>query len=1190
MQAKINPNYKDMIKQINGFKNSSNVKLDLMDDTSLHQFIPTKHNLNMLNIIVGGLISGQVRDRQVAKIIYGPYGTGKSHLVTIIASILGKAYDKSSYLSFLEKVNLIDNQLGESIEYFIDNSPGYITIIIDGSFDNFNECIYYSLKNTLEDKDLPYEFREPYTEAVKAIENWYESGNKDFIQSLEENISTFNTNKEELIKGLELFERPAFEIFQKVFKKTTYGIDFRPKPGNIYDNLDMVNKLIKEEGYKGLYFIFDEFGKFLEDKKSDVSVKAIQDFAEYCTHTSYETHALFVSHKQISQYIDKEDMEEWSKVEGRFQSISYEQTNEDAIFLMSNILKKEEPLWSKFKEEKKESFNKILTETYEARFYNGLREEDINRILYGSFPLHPIVGQILNLLSKKVAQNERTIFTFLAGTEDKNVNTFLAEKKTEDFNFIGIDFIYDYFEENISKYKGSPEYKEKILIDTALNKLKKNDKGYKRKVKLIKAIGVINIINDFDVIRPDNKTLISIIDEKEFLLEKDLEDLLDARILVYLRQYHYYRFFDISSIDIETLIEGTLEKSDNTDQAIEILNKQFTHFPVLPVQYNDNYKMTRYYLPLYIIEDQIDKLEPLLEKEYYDGLLVYLLTDSIEKETRKKLKGHRILYILKENSILLIKEARKLIAINYLLTQSSKLKKEDPTAILELKEYKKEIEEYIADYTKEWSLPKQDSCYISQGKHIRRIKSIASLSEYMSEELEASFNKSLIVNNELINKNVPSSQMKKAKREIIDDILKSENLGPYLGYRELSTNYTLTRSLLGLNKIIDEEGEIRIPYPNRESKRETNAHEVMTKIKNFFNDASQEEQNIGDLYHQLKSQPYGLRTGLIDVLVVAALKDYKSQAYINLKGIDQNIDSDLFERVNQYPDQYNIKIDKWEQEQEEYINELEDIYQGYISHDNKSLNKLRTYYEGIKTHYRSISKFARTTEKYVATNTIAYRNLIETDVKDYRNFFFDQLTELGKDYSETIKNIELAKHELEFADQNLLSMLIAETRRTFILDEKPLIKQLKDLIKGQWSRRLEHNMKYKTNKFIDVVKNAAEEIRDLDLMKEIARSLTDFELVYWSDRQVEALKEDLVEIYSELNVIEETQQKLEGSIQISIENEGGTKKNINFVKGDLPENGLILRNLITMNINNFGQALSYEEKRQILYELLIDYL
>ena len=81
-------------------------------------------------------------------------------------------------------------------------------------------------------------------------------------------------------------------------------------------------------------------------------------------------------------------------------------------------------------------------------------------------------------------------------------------------------------------------------------------------------------------------------------------------------------------------------------------------------------------------------------------------------------------------------------------------------------------------------------------------------------------------------------------------------------------------------------------------------------------------------------------------------------------------------------------------------------------------------------------------------------------------------------------------------------MLIAETRRTFILDEKPLIKQLKDLIKGQWSRRLEHNMKYKTNIFIDIVKNAAEEIRDLDLVKEIARSLTDFELVYWSDRQV----------------------------------------------------------------------------------------
>ena len=73
-----------------------------------------------------------------------------------------------------------------------------------------------------------------------------------------------------------------------------------------------------------------------------------------------------------------------------------------------------------------------------------------NKIVYGCFPLAPMSAYALLHVSEIVGQNERTLFTFLSQNEEYTLNAF-AESERNSFEFITVDYIYNYFEELFKK-------------------------------------------------------------------------------------------------------------------------------------------------------------------------------------------------------------------------------------------------------------------------------------------------------------------------------------------------------------------------------------------------------------------------------------------------------------------------------------------------------------------------------------------------------------------------------------------------------------------------------------------------------------------------------------------------------------------------------------------------------------------
>ena len=102
----------------------------------------------------------------------------------------------------------------------------------------------------------------------------------------------------------------------------TYGVKFNCEVANLKDSIEQANDAIKED-YRGIVFIFDEFGRYIEDNSKKIRIKLVQDIAEFCDHGNYNNHIILVSHKELSLYtsnFSKSLANEWKKVEGRYRS------------------------------------------------------------------------------------------------------------------------------------------------------------------------------------------------------------------------------------------------------------------------------------------------------------------------------------------------------------------------------------------------------------------------------------------------------------------------------------------------------------------------------------------------------------------------------------------------------------------------------------------------------------------------------------------------------------------------------------------------------------------------------------------------------------------------------------------------------------------------------------------------------
>ncbi|NLD50710.1 MAG: hypothetical protein GX660_26510, partial [Clostridiaceae bacterium] len=580
-----------------GFQTSINIEYDLYNDNKVKSFIPT---MSSIDVIEDVLLSTSVQEKGRARILIGAYGRGKSHIVLLLMSLLFNK-DITLFEAILDKVKEQNPKLYDFITDYIKSDKKLLPIIISGSSTSITQSFLRALQTALKNENLTDLMPETnFKAAVNTIELW-----KDFYRdTYKKFISELNVPITDFIVSLNDYDVSAYEKFNKLYPSLTSGSSFNPFLG--FDVVDLYEKVVdklKDKGFDGVYIVYDEFSKYLESSIANTSIsdiKLLQDFAEKCDRSGdKQMHLMLISHKDIANYIDKnlpkDKVDGWRGVSGRFKHINLHNNFSQMYEIISAVIKKDKIFWTNYCQ-KNDKRIKNLIERFEA---NGILEKNddatAQTVVKGCYPLHPISTFILPRLSEKVAQNERTLFTFLS-SDNKHTLTAFLENAKGDFPMLTPDYVYDYFEPLLRKEPYTSEIHK--LYETTSKVLQKLDED-SLATKIIKTISLIYIVEQFEKLSPIKDMIIdtfrdSVSDVK--IIDDTLAELIEKECIIYLKRSNgYLKIKESSGVDIGAEIQNVINRTKQTLSVKDILNKASFDSYMYPTAYNDDMEITRYF-------------------------------------------------------------------------------------------------------------------------------------------------------------------------------------------------------------------------------------------------------------------------------------------------------------------------------------------------------------------------------------------------------------------------------------------------------------------------------------------------------------------------------------------------------------------------------------------------------------------
>lgn len=1180
--------YTRLVSKRKQYKYSVNICFDLRDEERIADFIPNVTTTEIIREYLGGMIRGNSDIH--SRILYGSYGTGKSHLLTVLSAILGHINTKGkSFQNFTKLISKYDEELASDIKQFAKDKKPFLVVPIYSDYDDFGKCITFSLKKELDRNKIPVCFKGFFDEALELVEKWRTG--KESADRLEEVCKKQKLVVGELKNGLSSYDVAYENIFSKIYSGMSYGAVFNSTAGNLIDNMNIANDAIKDK-YRGIVLVFDEFGRYVEDYGEKLKVKAVQDLAEYCDHSNNNNYLILVSHKQLSMYtgtMKKSVSDEWKKVEGRFKATSINIKYDQCLSLIGNIIPKIPTHWESFKKRNEKVLNDLYSQAWNFKgFMLPLDTADENPF-DGGFPLHPITLFALDRLSKKVAQNERTFFTYLAGDEENGLFSQLTKYDIKDFHFIGLNAIYDYFEVNIKSFKTDESYETYKKLQYALNKLGFDDEGYQ--VRVLKTIAVINIIADTDVLIADRDTLRCVLDGEPEKILNAIDCLEKKKIIKFMRQYGYYDFFDSSIFDLEGMIEEKLA-GINDEMVVRILNEKFTDFALYPYRYNEQYYVNRVFIPAFATKSELTKksFRNTLPK-YYDGIVIFVLDDQADEEEYAQIKGlpQRVLLLVNGKSKAVEEEVKRYIAVQYYYSKKDELAEDDPTVVNELKLYLSEQEAIVTDLIRKWRLLQDPGTFVMINGTVVDVKSESELSNILSEMMEYTFDKTPMVNNDLLNKNILTGAIRLARKKALENIMGRDDI--YEGCQFLSPEYNILRSTLSKNGIVDNEtveesNQIPDEGLNRLPDGTIAGKPVMMAIQNKLKKAGTERIALEDLYEMLKAEPYGIRDGYMPVLVAFALRDYHNVS-LYFHGNEHSYTEEELVKALAEPENYTLFICNWNETEITYIEGLETIFSEFLPNGD-GLNRLEGLFRAINAHYASVSKSARTTEVYVSDIAKQYRDILNMSYKDYNAFFFEILPRLNNDLQELVIQIGNIKKELGSVREKLYIRVVRLVRQIFEVDDtENLMQYLQTLYHNDWERKSQKAFDYTTNNVLDLVSRSFE-MKEEQFVLELAKVTTGFELTYWADNKINDFEEILRESVNRLNEYDPSKGLQQGEMKVTIETPEGVPLVTQFSHDEHTATGKTMLNKMKSILNDFGESISYEEKIAILTEIMKD--
>ena len=872
------------------FHRSVHLERDFYGENPLEGYILTVTARETLQRLVAAL-EGESTSK--AWSLTGPYGSGKSAFALCTAKLLGDSESPTTQAA-MKLLKRGDESLWDQfIGLDLHGQRGFCPVLISGE-------------------------RSPITLAL--------------LRGLERGLNAFSDSS---IRHTSF--QPLLSDIQSRLDAAENGT--LPHASEITDLFESATHQIGAEGGAGLLLVVDELGKFLEYAAHDPEygdLFVLQSLAEFATR-SQQTPLLMLTilHQAFEQYAQRlatSQREEWAKVQGRFEDVSFVEPTEQVLRLIGSAIEKTAAV---------ENPNLSVAVDLELK-PRQLDKSEFVSLLDSCLPLHPTVALIVSPLFRRFAQNERSLFALLNSSEPHGLQDFLATQTYDGralptFRLSNLyDYIYNALGSGLYTSREGAKWAE---IESAIERLPDPSP---MTVKLIKTIGLLGIVGEGSVNLKASKALLcyaldagmeSFQNEVDESVKSSLAMLEGRSIVIYRRYNDAYALWEGSDIDIEARLREARAHLDPNLRLPTALSTLMQPQPLIARRHLFVTGTLRYFAVRYTDLEGFDADLQMPSDDAdgandADGLVLYALPTSeleaeqlVEKATEVLVADREGVLIAIPQSIDSLRDAvLELWCLEWVEENTPELTG-DATARRELWARRTEAEQEVSEqltslFGGNLAAPQAvsmltpkgntgDCLWYHRGKPIQ-ICSRRALNAYLSEICDSVYHATPILRNELINRRKISSQAAAARRKLIGGMLdfqRQEKLG-IDGYPPEMSIYLSLLFDTGIHRCVSGVWGFHPPKAGNKSR----IFPIWSEIEEFLNECEERRQSVDKLYKQLEQPPFGLRRGPMPILLCAVLLHYESEIALYEEGsFVADISMPVFERLIRVPEKFEIK-------------------------------------------------------------------------------------------------------------------------------------------------------------------------------------------------------------------------------------------------------------------------------------------
>ncbi|MFZ1388390.1 MAG: hypothetical protein WBP46_16170 [Thiolinea sp.] len=813
------------------YNRSINLQRDVQSLELIEAYVPTAKSMQVLEQLALGLQHGQA---QRALALIGPYGSGKSAFALFVSALLSQARSPLQdialkRLSHYQQKPLLVERLTAATQ-----GLGYLRIVINGT----PTSLIRQLLNALLIAMKPYGFHKKWARTLN--------------QALQANLL--------------------------------------PSMNEVLGYFEAIQTDWAGLGGQGVLLEIDELGKFLEYEAYHPQHREIHLLQLLAEHAQ-QAHAapltvLVILHQSFEHYtqrLGKQLREEWQKIQGRFTSLAFLEPAEQSLRLMAQALHTDFSLPYTCLS----TIEAISTELHAlGALPHDLSVDTAQKLFIQCYPLHPLAALILPMLCQKVAQNERTLFSYLNSHEPFGLQARMAGLKLGDW-ILPAD-LYDYFILNHTGSFSDPLTHHRWLeVITALERLDLAPEH--SAVQLLKTIGLLNLIGNQRGLKASYALLkLAIADT----LDTDFNILTESSS-IHFRQYNQeYRVWQGSDFDLSAQLDASLKEFADLELA-EKLNSLKPFKPIVARRATISTGTLRSFQPYFA-----SKYTRVDTKSITPRIIFYLAEADECPLDRQTLGRYDIIAVFHSTERLHNAVITQLALLE--LPKHHAALHQDPVAQREHREWLRNAELETQTIlrtlieepeTLSWS-SKTRSLDIKDQRDLQ-----AKLSDWI---INFCYPQAPTLRNELINWDKPSTSASTGRKRLINAMLNAADQA-YLGIEKTPAEMSLYLSLLkatGLHR--QEQGQWGF-YPLSETtfrKDQTGSiavHAIGTgdpchiqpmwdAITDCLSNSAQQIP-LTTIYQRLRQAPFGIKQGVLPIFLIAYLLTYRREVALYVEGV-----------------------------------------------------------------------------------------------------------------------------------------------------------------------------------------------------------------------------------------------------------------------------------------------------------------